>query len=88
MSEVLSVPVAQVVLVTNDGRFGFCDLCAAETLFEQPGCVDGHDLLCPEWVCVDCGTAVDVPAGEHLEPVVAAEPLVLAGVTRRRDVAA
>ncbi len=78
----------RLVVVTDEGHFGFCDTCAAETLFEQPGCVDGHGLLCPEWVCVDCGIAVDVPVGEHDEPVVAVDTVVLTGHGGRRGIAA
>lgn len=36
----------------------WCTTCADEVAFEQPGCVDGHDSDCPEWVCVQCGDAV------------------------------
>lgn len=50
-------------------RLGFCAACAAETPFEQPACPDGHGDLCPEWSCIDCGTAVIVPIGAYLEPV-------------------
>ena len=38
-----------------------CPTCAQETVFEQPSCVDGHTEdggECPEWACVDCGTAL------------------------------
>ena len=38
-----------------------CPTCAQETDFEQPLCIDGHTAdggECPEWACVDCGTAV------------------------------
>jgi hypothetical protein len=55
-------------------RFGFCAGCAAETVFCQPPCLDGHGVLCPEWVCTDCGLAVSVPIGEHLEPVPVTQP--------------
>ena len=36
----------------------YCARCRAETAFEQPPCVDGHDEDCPEWVCVLCGSAL------------------------------
>jgi hypothetical protein len=41
----------------------FCSSCQDDVLFEQPDCVDGHDLDCPEWVCVQCGDAllIDFP---------------------------
>jgi hypothetical protein len=52
----------------------FCSTCQDDVLFEQPGCVDGHDLDCPEWVCVECGDAVLV--GFSLpEPVSAVHPI-------------
>lgn len=35
----------------------WCSGCAADVAFEQPGCVDGHETDCPEWVCVECGEA-------------------------------
>ncbi|MGI8698143.1 MAG: hypothetical protein ACR2J0_03215 [Mycobacteriales bacterium] len=35
-----------------------CAICSDERRFEQPPCVDEHDLGCPEWVCVDCGAAL------------------------------
>ena len=35
-----------------------CSICCDERLFEQPPCADDHDPHCPEWVCVDCGTAL------------------------------
>jgi hypothetical protein len=43
-----------------------CPTCADERVFEQPPCRDGHTAdggECPEWVCVDCGTAVVVAGG-------------------------
>jgi hypothetical protein len=46
-------------------RSGYCGVCVATTFFEQPGCVDGHGDLCPEWVCIDCGTAVEVYVGTY-----------------------
>jgi hypothetical protein len=43
-----------------------CPICARATLFEQPPCTDGHGADCPEWCCVECGTAVTL--GLVLEP--------------------
>jgi hypothetical protein len=40
-----------------------CPTCADERVFEQPPCLDGHTddgAECPEWGCVDCGTALVV----------------------------
>lgn len=37
-----------------------CPICGDVRDFEQPPCVDGHTAEgdeCPEWICVDCGTA-------------------------------
>ena len=37
-----------------------CPSCGQDAEFEQPTCVDGHTDdggECPEWACVDCGTA-------------------------------
>ncbi|HMC68047.1 MAG TPA: hypothetical protein VKJ07_02735 [Mycobacteriales bacterium] len=35
----------------------YCPGCRAERAVEQPTCIDGH-LDCPEWACIDCGTAI------------------------------
>ena len=38
-----------------------CPGCGQDSDFEQPPCADGHTEdggACPEWVCVDCGTAL------------------------------
>ena len=38
-----------------------CPSCGQDTEFEQPVCADGHTDdggECPEWTCVDCGSAV------------------------------
>ncbi len=38
-----------------------CPPCGEIREFVQPPCADGHTEdggLCPEWICVDCGTAV------------------------------
>ena len=37
-----------------------CPTCGQDSEFEQPVCADGHTEdggECPEWACVDCGTA-------------------------------
>jgi len=44
-----------------DSRLSPCPTCDDITSFVQPPCVDGHTDdggECPEWICVDCGTAV------------------------------
>ena len=38
-----------------------CPTCDDVTDFVQPPCLDGHTEdggECPEWICVDCGTAL------------------------------
>ncbi|MQA83607.1 MAG: hypothetical protein GEV03_02975 [Streptosporangiales bacterium] len=35
-----------------------CSTCGEERGFEQPPCEDGHGPDCPEWVCVECGSAI------------------------------
>jgi hypothetical protein len=35
-----------------------CPRCGNERRFERPPCVDGHGADCPEWACVECGTAI------------------------------
>lgn len=35
-----------------------CTTCARVTWYEQPPCEDGHGVLCDEWACTICGTAV------------------------------
>ena len=43
-----------------DSRPWPCPPCGEITLFVQPPCADGHTDdggECPEWACVDCGTA-------------------------------
>jgi hypothetical protein len=37
---------------------GYCATCLADTLFERPPCIDGHEDDCPDWACTACGTAV------------------------------
>jgi hypothetical protein len=44
-----------------DSRMWPCAPCGEITEFVQPPCVDGHTDdggECPEWICVDCGTAL------------------------------
>jgi hypothetical protein len=44
-----------------DSRPAPCPTCDDVTDFVQPPCVDGHTDdggECPEWICVDCGTAL------------------------------
>ena len=46
-----------------------CPTCGQDTQIEQPVCVDGHTDdggECPEWACVECGTAF---VGGHLAAV-------------------
>jgi hypothetical protein len=39
--------------------YRLCPECGDERDFVQPVCEDGHGAGdCPEWACVDCGTAV------------------------------
>ena len=38
-----------------------CPDCGGARDFVQPVCVDGHaeaGVECPEWACVECGTAI------------------------------
>ncbi|HEX6919097.1 MAG TPA: hypothetical protein VF314_02585 [Actinomycetes bacterium] len=35
----------------------YCATCRVDGAFEQPECLDGHEVDCPEWVCVTCGDA-------------------------------
>jgi hypothetical protein len=35
-----------------------CPSCRGERLFETPPCPDGHGSACPEFACVECGTAL------------------------------
>ncbi len=44
-----------------DTRHWSCPTCAQDRLFQQPPCAERHTDEggeCPEWACVDCGTAV------------------------------
>ncbi len=34
-----------------------CASCDAERQFTQPPCDEGHEV-CPEWSCVNCGSAL------------------------------
>jgi len=46
---------------TIDSRTEHCPACGDEREFVQPPCADGHTGdggECPEWACIDCGTAV------------------------------
>jgi hypothetical protein len=83
-----SPPALALVVVAPDGRFGYCDTCAAETIFERPWCADGHGDLCAEWVCTDCGTAVIVEIGDYLDPLPAQDLEPVATMTRRRRIVA
>ena len=50
-----------------DSRQLPCPTCEGVTDFVQPPCVDGHTEdggECPEWSCVDCGTALAVVIGD------------------------
>jgi len=44
-----------------DSRLWPCPPCGEIREFVQPECIDGHTEdggECPEWACVDCGSAV------------------------------
>jgi len=44
-----------------DSRLWPCPPCGELTDHVQPPCADGHteaDGECPEWACVECGSAV------------------------------
>jgi hypothetical protein len=44
-----------------DSRLWHCPTCDDVTDHVQPPCADGHTDDggdCPEWICVDCGTAL------------------------------
>jgi hypothetical protein len=44
-----------------DSRLELCPSCEEVRDFVQPPCADGHTDdggECPEWACVDCGTAL------------------------------
>jgi hypothetical protein len=44
--------------VTSELQLLYCPSCERECLAEIPPCADGHDELCPDRACVECGTAV------------------------------
>jgi hypothetical protein len=49
-----------------------CPTCGEDTDFEQPPCADGHTEDggdCPEWVCVECGTALLAGTSARVERV-------------------
>jgi hypothetical protein len=55
-----------------DSRQLPCPTCADVTDFVQPPCLDGHTEdggECPEWICVDCDTAL-VLGGLSVAPAV------------------
>lgn len=39
-------------------RETYCPGCHTDQLFEQPECLDDHDVDCPDWACVVCGFAI------------------------------
>ncbi len=50
-------------------RSEHCSDCAAERLFEQPPCLDGHEPgTCPEWACTVCGLAVIIGGSQLPAP--------------------
>ena len=52
-----------------------CPTCADVTAFVQPPCLDGHVAdggECPEWICVDCDTALVVGGLSVAPPTVRA----------------
>ena len=55
-----------------DSRLWPCPACDDVRVFVQPPCTDGHTGdggECPEWACVDCGTAFVIgDAGAPAEP--------------------
>jgi hypothetical protein len=56
-----------------------CVSCRGEREFEQPPCLDGHGVDCPELACVECGMAVVVPWSELDAELAAAPELRAAG---------
>lgn len=46
----------------------WCVACATDQAFEQPPCPDGHGADCPEWLCLDCGSAVVLSGVVALNP--------------------
>ena len=51
----LSDPRAMVVCMETR----YCPGCRDKRVVEQPPCADGH-LECPEWACIECGTAITI----------------------------
>ncbi|MFN2477722.1 MAG: hypothetical protein ABR615_00900 [Pseudonocardiaceae bacterium] len=49
----------------------YCPECAELKAFEQPPCLDGHGVDCPERLCVTCGVAllIDLPVEPVARPV-------------------
>ena len=48
-----------------ESRTEHCPTCDDVREFVQPPCIDGHTAdggECPEWACVDCGTALMIGA--------------------------
>ena len=55
-----------------DSRLWPCPPCGEIREFVQPTCLDGHTEdggECPEWICVDCGSALLI--GDAASPSVA-----------------
>ena len=49
-----------------DSRSWPCPTCDDVAVFVQPPCADGHTEdggECPEWICVDCGSALLIGDG-------------------------
>ena len=47
-------------IASAEGRVWPCPACGDDREFVQPPCADGHTDEggeCPEWLCVECGTA-------------------------------
>jgi hypothetical protein len=64
----------------TESRTEHCPACAGDREFVQPPCVDGHTAdgaECPEWACVECGTAL----------LIGAFPLVTGAFRRSRRAA-
>lgn len=51
-----------------------CAHCRDDREFEQPPCVDGHGVDCPELACVDCGLAIVLPWPELLDEATVMAP--------------
>ncbi len=46
------------MLIATTSAVRFCSTCADDRTFEQPMCVEGHGGDCPEWCCLECGSAL------------------------------